>query len=804
MMKYFIIYCIFLTVTPAFSQEGKIVISGTVADKFSLQPIQFVNVLLLNNIDSVTVKGTVTDKKGKFTIAGILPGNYIIRYSYIGYNISRTQILSVTNDQKNNNLGVVEMNNDAKNLNEVIVTAKKSTLNTAIDRKVYNVEQDIMSRSGTASDILKNIPSVEVDIDGQVSLRGSSDVMILINGKPSPLMGKTRAEILQSLPANSIERIEVITNPSARYRPDGTSGIINIVLKKNTKGGWNGIVTANAGNKDRYNGNLSVNYNPGKINLFGNYSLRQDNRTRINNIDRTYFDSAGKVSSNYNEVNTSKFRPITNVANMGMDYSLNEHNSFGISGNYFYRKLTKHDVFNKFTFDKQNVLINNYDRLRYDPEFERQTNVTSYYEHQFKKEDHQVRMEFNTSNSNEVEDNHYRDVYKLPVQPISYDNTLIKQVDNENQLTIDYSYPINESFKLEAGYDGSFNKKDFNFYGEFYDTAQTKFIKDVVKSNQFLYKESIQAVYVTWKKSFKAFGYSAGIRAEQVTIKGNLVTLDSLIKNNYFKLYPTMHLSYKLSDAKELQLNYSRRINRPDADELNPFPEYRDPRNLQAGNPNLLPEIINSVEFGYKWQNKNFSFVPSVYYRYKTNGFTQVIKKINDSILLTTSENLAKDQSAGLELIFSAKAGKFFNANMSSNIFYNQIDASNIGYSQTKSIVSFSTNINSTFIITKNTMLQLSSNYRSARLTPQGKVFPTVVVNVGIRQDLFKKKVALTLTASDIFASLKEKRELNTLYLNQTSVGKRDARIFYFGLSYRIGKTKKVPKEEKLQFDNGS
>lgn len=802
-MKYIIFLSLFFVCGILFAQENKTNISGTVADKNTQLPLQFVTVTLLNKNDSATVAATVTDKKGKFNLQNISPGNYILRCSYIGYTISNSQNIIITAEQKYISIATIVMSSGAKDLNEVVVSSTKSTLNTSIDRKVYNVEQDIMSKSGSASDILKNIPSVEVDIDGNVSLRGSGNVMILINGKPSPLMGKTKAEVLQSLPANSILRIEVITNPSARYRPDGTSGIINIILKKNITRGWNGIVTANAGNKNRYNGNVSLNYNPGKINLFGSYGLRQDDRTRKNKIDRIYFDSAGKISSYYNELNISKLRPLTNIASAGMDYNFDEHNSFGISANYFYRKLTKHDVINKFTYSPQNILIENYDRLRVDPEFEKQTNTITYYEHKFKKEDHEIRMEFNKSNSNETEDNHYSDVYTLPLLPPAYDNTLIKQADNENQLTVDYVYPISESEKLEAGYDGSFNKKDLNFYGEFYDVAQAKFIKDKIKSNRFLYQESLQAIYTTYQKSYKKFGYAAGIRAEQVNIKGNLVTLDSAIKNNYFKIYPTLHLSYNINQDNEIQLNYSRRINRPDPDELNPFPEYRDPRNLQAGNPNLLPEIINSVEFGYKWQGKNVSFVPSIYYRHKTNGFTQVIKKINDSTLLTTSANLASDQSAGLELIFAAKATKFFSTNLSSNIFYNQIDASNIGYTKAKSIVSFSTNFNATFIFTKNTMAQLSSNYRSARLTPQGKVFATVVVNVGVRQDLFKKKVALTFTSSDIFASLKEKKAFNTLYLNQTSIGRRDAGIIFVGASYRFGKTKKAPREEKLQFDNG-
>ena len=243
-------------------------------------------------------------------------------------------------------------------------------------------------------------------------------------------------------------------------------------------------------------------------------------------------------------------------------------------------------------------------------------------------------------------------------------------------------------------------------------------------------------------------------------------------------------------------------MHRAEGDDLNPFPEYRDPRNLRAGNPKLLPEIIHSVEVGYKWQNKTFSFVPSLYYRYKQNGFTTVTIPINDSTLLTTQQNLSNDKSLGLELIFSAKAAKFFSANLSSNFFYNTIDASSLGYGNSKSIVSMSTNLNSTFVITKKTMLQLSCNYRSARLTPQGKTFATFVMNAGMRQDLFKKKMSVILTASDIFKTLKQKTSLNTAYLNELSVGKRDAQIIYLGISYRFGKIIKKQGEEKLQFDN--
>lgn len=425
-MKYIFLFLLF-TNSRVFSQQKKTNVSGTVTDKNTTTGLEFVNVILLKQKDSSNLAGTVSDRKGKFVIDGVLPGNYFLQYSFIGYKKITSSLITITGDQKKVVIPTAIIGNNSNTLKDVIIVAKKSMLLTSIDKKVYNVEQDILSKSGSVSDILKNIPSVEVDIDGNVALRGSGNVMILINGKPSPMMGKSKAEVLQSLPANAIERIEVITNPSAKYRPDGTSGIINIVFKKNIKTGWNGTVTLNAGNKDRYNGNLALNYNTGNINIYGSYSLRQDNRTRKNNIDRIYFDSIGKPESYYTEVNISTLKPIANVVNIGTDIKLNEKNSFGISGNYFYRRLVKNDVVNKLTNNFQNILIENYDRFRIDPEFENQTNAVAFYEHKFKKEDNNIRIEFNKAKKDEVENNKYKNLYYYPLKNASFDNTIISQ-----------------------------------------------------------------------------------------------------------------------------------------------------------------------------------------------------------------------------------------------------------------------------------------------------------------------------------------------------------------------------------------
>ncbi len=797
------LFILFLLVRlPVLAQTTAITIEGAIHDKASGNPIEFASIQLLQLPDSILVKTTVSEKKGKFRLEDVRPGNYLLRCSFIGYEISQVAPFSILPGSSLYTVERVDLLVSGKALAEVTVTSRKQSLVTGIDRKIYNVDQDIMSRSGSVSDILKNIPSVEVDIEGAVLLRGSGDVMILINGKPSPLMGRSRAEILQQIPANTIERIEVITNPSARYRPDGVSGIINIVLKKNTRNGFNGSVILNAGNLDRYNGSINLNYRPKKLNLFANYSRRLDTRRRFNNLERFYLDSlTGLEEGLFKQNNSFTGRPDGHVASAGMDYTIDDRNSIGISGTLYSRDQLRNIISSNYRYDSLKQLTEHFDRFNRSQETERERSLTAFFTHRFKGEDHQMEIEFNADRSKEIEDNRFTNQYYFPVNNVSNDNTIIKVTDNEYQLTIDYSTPLPGDAKLEAGYDGNSNKEDLDFYGEYFDMVQSGFIKDIEKTNRFIFDQTIHAVYTTLEKNWVKWGLTVGLRAEQVNTKGHLVTLDSIVKNNYFKIYPTLHLGYALKEGHEMQLNYSKRVNRPDGDDLNPFPEYQDPRNLRSGNPKLLPEIIHSVEFGYKWQHKQFSFVPSIYYRYKVNGYTQVTEALDDTILLTRMQNLSRDQSAGLELIFSVKAGKWFSTNLNSNIFYNRIEAAAGTSIGNRSIISMSANFNSNFNIGKTTVLQSGINYRSARLTAQGKTYPTVVLNMGMRQDLFRNKVSLSLTASDLFNSLRQKTKLNTGSFLQTNTSRRDGRIVYLGISYRFGIIKKE-KEEKMQFDD--
>jgi len=777
-------------------------IKGTVQDEATNRPLPFVNVVLRTTADSLIVTGKVTDAQGKFELQEVPAGGYFVTFGLIGYKDKSTAFFKIDSLHRHLNLGTVGLEPAAVNLDEVLVTAEKSMFNTSIDRKVYNVEQDLMSKAGSASELLQHVPSVQVDIDGNVSLRGSSNVLIMVNGKSSALMDKSSAEALQQLPASSIEKIEVITNPSAKFKPDGTAGIINIVMKKNTSLGVNGNLTGNAGNAGRYNGNVRLNYNPGNYNLSASYSLRKDNRNRTNSDNRTQIDSAS-AAAYYGGNLLSSASPLSNIAALGLDYHLDAVNQFGLSGNFFINTFTRIDNLNVVLQDASRATTEEYNRNRYDPEYEKEYGFTAYFEHDFPKEDHKLRLEFTASRSPEQEDNHFTTSYLLPAASTIYDNTLIKQDNRRNQLSLDYTNPLSDKSTLEAGYAGEFNNDDFDFYAESFNGGQGQFAKDTTRTNRFLYDGRIHAVYATYKQSFGAFGVQGGLRTEGAIIKSDLVTRDSTVSNSYFNLYPTLHLSYKLSSAAELQLSYSRRTNRPQGGQLNPFPEYRDPRNVSAGNPYLQPEYIQAFELGCEFQSDQISILPALYYRYTYNKFTTITQAIDDSTLLTTRQNLSNDQSGGLEMIVSANVGKLLTAHWSIDGFYDQIDASNLGFTQNKSTMTWSSGLTVNINLTEFSKLQLNSNYNSARLTPQGEYVPTYVVNTGFRQELLDGKVSLVATISDLFRSQKRQLGLDTPLLKQTVVNTRDSRITYIGLTYRFGAPPKKQKEEQMRYENG-
>ncbi len=776
-------------------------VSGIVREKESQNPLEFATITVRSVKDSSIVQGGVTDKKGKFKIGNIPYGRYIVIYSFIGFRNEVTPVFNIDDTHPDIDLGTLLISAVTSSLNEVIVEGERSTYVNTIDRKVFNVGKDLTSKTGSVSDLMQNIPSVTVDIDGVVSLRGSSNVLILINGKPSVLMGANRAAVLQQIPASTIERIEVITNPSAKYKPDGTAGIINIVMKKNRLPGFNSTASVNIGNENRYNGNIAANYNPGKINLSGSYSIRQDDRIRLTNDSRTRTDLLND-SISYSTINIyDHSSPLSQIISGGIDYEINDNNTAGITASYDTRNFNRHQTTTYKSIDSNKTMTKDYDRIDAGPQTENDLEFGATAGHNFKKEGHELNLDFVTSKSFEKEDNHYSNIFRIPSIPASFDNTLLQKTDNESQLTLEYINPLSETSKIEAGYVFEYMHSDMNYYGESLNTSSSIWEKDTLKSNRFIYISGIHVLYGTFEKELGKFGFLGGLRAEEALINTRQVTTDTIINSNYFRLYPTIHLDYKLTEHDEFQLNYSHRIQRPEEDDLNPFPEYQDPYNLRKGNPRLKPEDIHSVEMGYQYKSKNITFLSTIYYRYMYNGMTRITNYINDTVLLTSLQNLTKSQSAGLELILTSNIRDVVTINLSTNTFYNTIDASSLGYYKNKSIITWSANLSAGINISTSTVIQITSNYGARRLTPQGEMSPSFVMNTGFRQEFLKGKGALIITVSDIFNSLRNNSILNTPELFQTVVRKRSARIIYAGLTYTFGNQNRK-KEPKLNYDN--
>jgi len=774
-------------------------VQGYVVEKSTGNPLEFVSINIKNKKDSI-VANTVTDKNGLFVLKNFPEGEYKLNYSFIGYDKSDSIRFIISPKQKKIDFGrlyITEMN---KTLGQVEVVGQRSTFVNSIDRKTFNVGQDLMSKSGSVSDLMKNIPSVQVDMDGVVSLRGSENVTILIDGKTSAMMKINRAAVLQQLSANNVEKIEIITNPSAKYKPDGTSGIINIVMKKDKSLGLNGNVTANVGNQQRGNFNGMINYNPGKLNLFASFGVRQDSRIRINDLKSTTFEN--NIPSYISTYSLGNSRPISYIGSTGFDYKLNDKNKFGASVSYNYRYQEQHDSTNYILQDNTHTTTLNYDRKRFLPESESDLEYTANYLHRFNNNGHELNVNLVTSTTHETEDNRYNNYYRVPSVWNSKDNMMYKHLSYDTEFSAEYTLPINEKSKFEAGYIYQNVQNNLDLKRDSLLTGTNTMVNDLGRSNIFNRSENTHVLYATYEQEIGKFGFLAGVRAEQTFTNAHLVTQDSTILSQYTRFYPTLHASYQLSDVHELQLNYSHRIRRPEDEELNPFPEYQDLRNIRAGNPNLKPEDIHSVELGYQMKKDATTFLSTLYYRNSYNLITNVIEDLGNSIFKTTLQNLSRNQSAGLELILSSSIGKSINFNLATNTFYNTIDASALGFSANKSNFAWSANGNVSVNLTKSTIWQITSNYTAETLTPQGHRLPSFVMNSGLKQELFKKKAAIILTVSDIFNSMRNQMEIDMPDFKRTEIRRRSSQTIYLGFTYSFGSTPKKAKEGSIKYDN--
>ncbi len=777
--------------------------TGIVVDAKDGQPIARATVTLTPSGRSVDIRSAMTDRRGEFVLQNVPFGQYQAQYGVIGSARQPTAPFTVDQRHPTVDLGRLPMADSAIRLDRVVVTARRDAFYNSIDRKVYNVGQDIQSLTGSASNLLQNIPSVDVDLDGNVSLRGNGNVLILINGQTTPLMTTAnRAMVLEQMPADSIARVEVITNPSAKYRPDGTAGIINLVLKRRHDPGFSGLARVSGGNAGRYNAGLSANYNPDRCNLFATVSVRQDNRPREGTEIRSHLDPASGAFLSTEQRTVEESRPFSVLTQAGVDLRLNPANTVSLAASYnhldFFRTATVSNVARA----ANGAVTSDYDRRRVDPEWHKTWGMDATFRHRFPDEGHEWSLKLRDDRHQELEDNHYSDVFRTPASAPTYDNTRIQPTETGREAAFAFVRPFGNGGKLEAGYSWEGNKNDMDFRGDFLDPATDRWTDDAAKTNRFIYQDYIHAGYVTYGRPSGNLGFLAGLRVEDTIVHTDQVTTGTADRTEYFRAYPSLHLSYNLTETSQLQLNYSHRIHRPESDDLNPFPEYQDPYNLREGNPHLQPEETHSIEAGFQYHRGETTYLATVYYRYTYHAFTTVTRYLDSTTLLTTHENLAASRAGGLELVANTDPAKTVSVNLSANAFYSEIDASNLGFTTPQSTVAWSAKLNADWHVGKRDLLQLNANFQARRLTAQGYRQPTFVANLGWRHELRDGRTALIATVSDVFNSLKERSIIDTPSLYDEITRRRAARIIYVGINYRFGQPAKQGKGESLPFDD--
>ena len=677
----------------------------------------------------------------------------------------------------------------------VTVTSDSTAMRTSIDRRSYSVANDLTAKTGSIADALRNIPSVEVDVQGNVSLRGDPNVTIMIDGKPSSMFnGDGKADALQQMPADQIDRVEVMTNPSAAYRPDGTAGIINLITKKTRKPGATGSFKLNVGPNNRYNTGVTGNLVKGKLTLSGDAGYRYD-RQRFWSMDER--ETTPLAGSPAHTLQDGAFVNDGGAVNLrgGLDYNLTPKDR--LSGEVRFRRMDYDaDGEESFTDLAASPTAPVYTRASSAGMKRDNTVVSGDWRRQFKGSEHELDAhleyevtDFQRNGKAFIDNTIGADVYETFGFGADQDRVNFK---------LDYTRPMPDEAKLKTGLDFEVVDNDYDNHGSTGPAAADQTM-DPRRTNRFLYGQDVYAGYVTYERPFGDFTVLGGLRAEQVEIRTNQLTSVQKDDNSYFKVYPSLHLGYTLSQTQTLTANYSKRVQRPQVQDLNPYPVYQDPKNFFAGNPDLKPQITDSYELGYQYRKGPASYLATLYYRESRDGVTSVVRNLGDGVFLTTRENLAKSRNGGLELVANGKLTPKLSYNVSGNAFWNEIQSTILGAAGTREGTTLTGRASLSWQATPKDFLQLNGFTSGKRLTPQGYREPLSMLNLGYRRKV-NDKLNFVVTANDVLKSFKDDAVLDTPTLRQRVERRVAVRAVFFGFTYALGGGKARPE----QFDFGS
>ena len=814
--KVLFLFCILcMTTVTVFAQStGNGKMSGKIVDAENNEGIPFATAQVLDRKTKASVRIAQSDADGNFLLAGLPNGIYTFKASYMGFQTMVRDSVAITDKTKEVNFGSIKMKMAQANvLNEVTVTATKPTMQMGIDKKIFSVDQSLVSEGGSASDLLQNVPSVQTDIDGNVSLRGSSGVKVLIDGKPSLIAGGDVAQILQSIPASSIETVELITNPSAKYDAEGQSGIINIVLKRNKKLGFNGSVALTAGNRDNYNANTSLSFQNKKINLYGNYSYRYGNRIGggYNNIE--YLNPSANGLAFANQLNDSRNTNKGHNLKAGIDYYLTEKSVLSFSSGVNFRNGDNNTLLdiNQLNSSRDPYMLSS----RYNDEEQKGNSfdLNLDFTHKFKKpkEELTASLSFSRGNNdnNQIYNTHVYNIGGTETNNLDIQRTTRDGLNRNYNVQLDYSLPLGEVGKIETGYRSQIRQSQNNTLADQWNAQINDYDFSYTLSNDFTSKDQVHALYFNYQNQMGNFGYQLGLRGENARLDTRMGAYTGTTlgytpgKVAYTRLYPSVYLTEKLNDDQQMQLSYSRRVNRPRGWDTNPFLDVSDPLNLRQGNPNLKPEDVHAFEFSYSKYWKTFSLVSSLYFR-QTNDVIQRIRTEPDAdgVTLTTPQNLTRNISSGLELIAKYDVVKAWNFTANVNLYQSKIKGVPAFGIVENSGFSWNANLTNNFVLPYAITLQVKGDYRAAEIMAQGKRNAMFGMDAGAKYDFKDKKSSLSLNIRDVFNSRKWKMTTNGTTSIVDFSRRMQGTMANLTYSYRFGKTAfSLDKKAKKQDD---
>ncbi|WP_235299550.1 TonB-dependent receptor domain-containing protein [Portibacter marinus] len=772
-----LLYVLLFLLTFILGLDGQNIINGRVADASSEQPIDYATVMVLDKESKEMIQGVTTENLGKFSIE-VNETNVYLEVSFLGYETITLNDITFNNGVAN--VGVVQLGMNATALDEVVVRAEKSSTEFKLDKRVFNVGQDLSSTGASALEVLNNVPSVNVNIEGAVSLRGSAGVQILINGKPSILTNE-QGNALGTITADMIEKVEVITNPSAKYEAEGTAGIINIVLKKDEKKGVNGSISLNTGYPQNHSLGFSLNKRTEKLNLFtqlgvGYRVLPSD----VRNINENLLTGRTIYSEGVEYRNENFYNLI-----LGADYYFNPLNVMTISGSFAYEIEQQPSETNFQMTDAAGDLVKEWKREETTSAF----NPKVQYELQYKRdfvddEDHQLLFSAIGNYFGKTQSSEFTNTLISGADDFSDQRTRTQFNEGKYTFNLDYTKPFNEQWTLETGAQYIANDVSNDF--EVSNCQDGNFVIEPGFTNVFNYYQNVLGVYGTGAFEGEKWGLKLGLRAENTDLRTVLENTNEENDQNFTNWFPTAHTSYKISERFSAQAGYSRRIFRPRLWDLNPFFNIRNNFNVRTGNPNLLPEFSDSYEVGAIYILDKASLNATAYYRYTTDVVERFVT-FEDNVSTFKPFNIGTRKSTGLEFNFKYEAAKFLTFTGDANYFTFQREGQYQDVNFDFTADQWSSKLTSKLKFSKSLDFEVTGRYESEERTVQGTNSDNLWADLGMRYKIGKGRAVFNLSVRDVFAS--RVRETFTEQANFSVYSRQQrGRFVSLGFSYGFGK----------------